>query len=71
MAHTHCIKKMLGIEDPNIYLDDMPVVFEETSKLKTSLSKGNYLTPRGVVRNAASQTIPTKISSRTGRSCPQ
>lgn len=47
MAHTHCIKKMLGIEDPNIYLDDMPVVFEKIKQVKNIVVQGKLsYTPR-------------------------
>lgn len=35
MTHTHCIKKMLGIEDPNINLEETPVVFEKIKQVWT------------------------------------
>ena len=47
MTHTHCIKKMLGIEDPNIHLDETPVIFEKIKQAKNIVVQGKLsYTPR-------------------------
>lgn len=47
MTHTHCIKKMLGIEDPNINLEETPVVFEKIKQVNNIVVQGKLsYTPR-------------------------
>lgn len=71
MTHTHCIKKMLGIEDPNIYLDETPVIFEKIKQVKNIVVQGKLsYTPRcckncGIINDSHQDIIKngTKLST--------
>ena len=40
MTQIHCIKKMLGIEDPNIQLEENPVGFKNIKQVNHIIIEG-------------------------------
>lgn len=71
MTQTHCIKKMLGIKDPNIYLEEIPVEFKNIKQINHIVIQGKLTyTPRcctncGVVNHSHHDIIKngTKLST--------
>lgn len=40
MTQTYCIKKMLGIEDPNIHLEEIQLEFKKSKKVNHMILQG-------------------------------
>ena len=71
MTQIHCIKKMFGIKDPNIILEDIPVEFEKLNQINHMIIQGKLTyTPRccvncGVLNQSHQDIIKngTKVST--------
>ncbi len=71
MTQTYCIKKMLGIEDPNIQLEEIPLEFKNSKEVNHMILQGKLTyTPHccekcGVVNHSHQDIIKngTKIST--------
>ena len=71
MTQTYCIKKMLGIEDPNIQLEEIPLEFKKSKEVNHMILQGkltytpHYCEKCGVVNHSHQDIIKngTKIST--------
>lgn len=71
MTQVYCIKKILGIKDPNIHLEEIPVEFETIKQVKHIIVHGNLTyTPRCCV-NCGVINHSIKTLSRMERRRPQ
>ena len=58
MTQTYCIKKMLGIEDPNIQLEEIPLEFKKSKEVNHMILQGkltytpHYCEKCGVVNHS-------------------